>query len=322
MVVVVVVVNKLSFDLEKFHLEDRPSCLDDHGPIFILGCPRSGTTFLSECMSGIPGICEFVGLLAPPRLMHVLGRNKGVFGSSEILDVVRDIFWQHFWRGIYTKGDRVKRWLQGKIGLFEMFATPNLEGKFFCYKEPFLCFAVDPFAISFPKSKFIHIIRDGRDNADSMARTYPYALSDEVLTSDFYSLNKNSEIGFWIKEDGFNFPWWVPKNEWAKFREMSKYQRCVRLWVEMTARARSLRETLPPDRYLEIRYEDFVSKPFEIGKKILDFLGSNDSPKFNKNIGKANINSVNIAMKNQGKSEIAKANEIAGELLLKLGYKL
>ncbi len=315
-------VNKNSLDLERFHLEDRPSCLDDHGPLFILGCPRSGTTFLSECISGIPSISEFVGLLAPPRLMHLLGRSTGNPDPCEILDIVRDIFWQQFWRSVYARGDKAKRWLQGKIRFFDMFATPNLEGKLFCYKEPFLCFAVNQFAISFPKSKFIHIIRDGRDNADSMARTYPYALSDQVLTSEFYSFNKNSELGFWIREDGFNFPWWVPKNEWAKFRGMSKYLRCVRLWVEMTTRAISLRENISPDRYLEVRYEDLVAKPFEIGAKILAFLHTEESPKFKRKLGKAVKNSVNIAMRNQERSEIVKANEIAGELLLRLGYKI
>lgn len=133
-------------DLDKFHLKDRPSLLDDHGPIFLMGCPRSGTTFLSECMSGIPGICEFVGVLAPPRLMHFLGRSIGSSQSLPILDIVRDIFWQQFWRTVYTRGDRVKRWLNGKISFVEMVGKPDLSGKIFCYKEPFLCFAGKDFA--------------------------------------------------------------------------------------------------------------------------------------------------------------------------------
>jgi len=123
-----------SLGLENFSLEDRPSCLDSHGPVFILGCPRSGTTFLADCMSSIPGVRDFVGLLAPPRLMHCLGRGMGAKGNSEILAIVRDIFWQHFWRSIYAKGDRAKQWVQNKISFVEMCRSPSLAGKFFCYK--------------------------------------------------------------------------------------------------------------------------------------------------------------------------------------------
>ena len=311
-----------SLGLENFSFEDRPSCLDSHGPVFILGCPRSGTTFLSDCMSSIPGVRDFVGLLAPPRLMHRLGRSMGARGNSEILAIVRDIFWQQFWRSVYAKGDRVKQWIQSKISFVEMCRSPSLAGKIFCYKEPFLCFAAQDFAEEFPNSKFIHIVRDGRDNADSMERTYKYALSDEVLVSDFYSFNKNSEIGYWTRIDGFNFPWWVPEPEMGSFRGMSKYLRCVRLWVEMTTRALELRKTLPKNRYLEIRYEDLCARPSEIGKSLLQFLGIEKASHFDRKIAKTVSNSVKIAQKNLCRSEIEKANQIAGDLLLKLGYDL
>lgn len=104
-----------------------------------------------------------------------------------------------------------------------------------------------------------------------MARTYKYALSDEVLYSDLYSFNKNSEIGYWTRVDGFNYPWWLPESERAFFKNMSKYLRCVRLWFEMTTRALELRGILPKNRYLGIRYEDFCLKPMVVGKEILDF---------------------------------------------------
>ena len=54
-------------------LEDSPYLLDEHGPLFILGRPRSGTIFLSKCIADIPDVEEFVGVLAPPRIMHLIG---------------------------------------------------------------------------------------------------------------------------------------------------------------------------------------------------------------------------------------------------------
>jgi len=40
-------------------IEDSPYLLDNYNPVFILGCPRSGTTFLSTCIASIPNIEEF-----------------------------------------------------------------------------------------------------------------------------------------------------------------------------------------------------------------------------------------------------------------------
>lgn len=89
------------------------------------------------------------------------------------------------------------------------FFPPSLSGLTFCYKEPFLCFAAKEFAEHFPSARFIHIIRDGRDNADSLCRSYGDALSDKVLTSQILSLSKVSEIGFYKTSSGFNYPYWV-----------------------------------------------------------------------------------------------------------------
>jgi len=194
--------------LDDLPIEDQPSSLDNHGPIFILGCPRSGTTFLSSCIAAIPNIREFVGVLAPPRLMHLIGTVESEDTRDALLSSVRDIFWQSFWRRYYFRHEQIALLTSRTIRLRELLAKPSLEGKLFCYKEPFLCFAIEHFAAHFPNAKFLHIIRDGRDNADSMERTYGDALSDDVLSDDLLSYNKVSEIGFWNRVDGFNHPWW------------------------------------------------------------------------------------------------------------------
>lgn len=307
-------------DIISLPLEDRPSTLDEHGPIFILGCPRSGTTFLSSCIGAIPDIREFVGALAPPRIMHLIGSSHSAAFREDFLACVRDIFWQSFWRGEYFRTERLSLLVSGKIGLFEFLKTPSLEGKLFCYKEPFLCFAAEHFAAHFPNSKFIHIIRDGRDNADSMIRTYGDALSDEVLTSDKLSFNKVSEIGFWRRQDDFNFPWWLPVQEEEAFRAMSKYGRYVRLWKEMTSRCCALGETLGEERYLEIRYENFVSDPIPHGDRVRQFIRKADSKQFRRRLKKAFTRSTNISKANQPQAQLKESEAIAGDLLARLGY--
>ena len=42
--------------------------------MFLPGSPRSGTTFLSSVVTSANDVEEFVGILAPSRLMHLLAK--------------------------------------------------------------------------------------------------------------------------------------------------------------------------------------------------------------------------------------------------------
>lgn len=232
-----------------------------------------------------------------------------------MLSCVRDIFWQAFWHGLYFRNQRLASLYSRNITVAEFLKKPSLEGKLFCYKEPFLCFAAEHFAAHFPNAKFIHIVRDGRDNTDSMVRTYGDALSDAVLVSEQLSYNKVSEIGTWRRVNGFNYPWWLPVSEEESFRGMSKYARYVRLWKEMTIRCRSLGALASQKRYLEIKYEDFVKQPVSFGHQIRQFLDQPDSKKFNKRLNKAFTRSTNLSRKNQSIDRLEESMAIAGDLL-------
>ena len=303
-------------------LEDSPQDLDKYGPIFILGCPRSGTTFLSDCISLFNGVEEFVGVIAPPRLLHLIAYLENQKIKQDILSSVRDIFWQSFWRRRYFSNQRLIQLINRKIGLVEFLQRPSLKDSYFLYKEPFLCFASTEFAEHFKNGLFIHIIRDGRDNADSFERKYPHALSDEVLQNEQLAENKISEIGIWRKHNGFIVPWWVEDGIEEIFIKYSRYERCVYLWKVMTERALSLRDEKYKGRYLEIKYEDFVSAPLENMKIISDFIGKDINSKIRSVIKKSYKTSINISQHNQDTNKIKLANQIAGNLLNSLGYSL
>jgi hypothetical protein len=234
---------------------------------------------------------------------------------------IRDIFWQTFWRSEYFKKNKLAFALDGKISWQNLVKRPGMQDLLFCYKEPFLCFAVEHFASHFPHSRFIHIIRDGRDNADSMSRTYGDALSDEVLTSELLSLNKVSEVGFYERVDGFNYPYWIKADERPGFRGLSTYGRYVRLWREMTERALGLRSLVPTNRYLELRYEDVVRNPSIEGMRIKDFLGRPASSGFSRALDRAFSTSIGVAGKNQDAEKLKQATNIAGPLLESLRYE-
>lgn len=175
------------------------------------------------------------------------------------------------------------------------------------------------FAEHFPSARFIHIIRDGRDNADSMCRSYGDALSDEVLASEVLSLSKVSEIGFFKSHSGFNYPYWLAEHDWPNFRQMTKYGRYIMLWREMTERAMLL-NGLPSHRYLEVRYESVVKDPIAEGLRIRDFLGACSGSSYSKVLKTAFLSSVGISKKNQSQQMLGEAAKVAGPLLSSLGY--
>ena len=303
-------------------LEDSPYLLDEHGPVFILGCPRSGTTFLSNCIGHISGVEEFVGILAPPRLMHLIGMRAAQGQSTdELLDCARDTFWQSFWRRRTDTDQKVARAIRKRSFSLSALRDKTLEGSIFCYKEPFLCFAATEFARAFPRAQFIHIIRDGRDNADSLQRKYPNALSDRVLKDRDLVRNNNSEVGFYREYEDYCVPWWVAAGQDKAFVEADRYTRCVWMWKEMTERSLQLR-ALGDARYLEMRYEDFVAQPMENGRKIAKFMGKEFNAELQNHLKKAHTSSVSISQKNQDSGRIDQANSVAAELLKQLGYNV
>lgn len=302
-------------------LEDSPCRLDEHGPVFVLGCPRSGTTFLTNCLARLPGIEAFTGVLAPPRLMHLVGWQAAQgLPVDDLLWCVRDVFWQSYWRRRFFRAERLAQWYLRNISFKALVSRPQFAGSVFCYKEPFLCFAAPQFARAFPRARFIHILRDGRDNARSMEKSYPDALSDTVLQSRELSENKNSEIGFSRLVDGFHVPWWVVPEQENAFLHTSRYGRCIWMWKEMTSRAMELRDCVEPARYYEIRYEQFVSRPLEEGQAVCRFLGQPMSATMVRMLRRAFTTSVKSATRTAEPSALAEAETIAGRLLGELGY--
>jgi hypothetical protein len=308
--------------MSNLHLEDLPGLLDKHGPVFILGCPRSGTTFLSSCLSKLDGLEVFDGVLIPPRLIHVIG-NLTEEGApvAFLLKSIRDIYWQAFWRRRYFRSERVGELYQRNLSLVDFLRAPTLEGALFCHKEAFLCFALPALAKEFPQAKFVHIFRDGRDNADSLERCYPDALSDEILKDSKAADNKSSEIGRYRVVDSFCIPWWVTEGQEQDFIQINAYGRYLWMWRDMTERAMALHALVGKMRYSEVRYEDLVADPIAIGGGVARFLGKELNRPARRNLKRAFTSSVKVGSRNAERQRLQQAQAIAGSLLGRLGYE-
>lgn len=305
------------------HLEDSPYLLDEHGPFFILGCPRSGTTFLSKCVGSVAEIEQFDGVLVPPRLMHLVGHLASEGKDVRVLLLaMRDVFWQSFWRRRFFTNEVLARILARQKGLGSLLKMRSLEGVYFCHKDAFLCFAMSQLADHFPNSKFIHIVRDGRDNADSLERSYPDALSDRVLSDEILANNKNTEIGVSRAHQGYFLPWWVSPEKQDDFIKMSRYGRCVWMWQEMVRRGMDCGDRLGSARYLQVSYESVVSDPLTNARNILQFLGFSLRRRSARKFATAHTASVGISKKRPNRREFDEAASIGGELLKQLGYEV
>lgn len=306
-------------------LENAASLLDSISLTFVMGCPRSGTTFLLRCLAGLPRTQSYAGILIPDRLCHVIGNEGPSSLADDILHSCRAVLWKTFVTSILSRRYHLRRairepksaWSAARI-LFGW--SPVSLGDFgMVYKEPFLAMAADAFARHFARARFIHLIRDGRDCADSLERAYGAALSDEVLDARGSRWREvGSEIGVGREHAGMIVPWWVPVEHRQRFLDAPRYERYLWLWRECVTRARSC-EAVAGGRYVEVRYEELCVNPVGEGKRLLDFIGVHESRRFRKRLTAARSSSIGIGRGSFGDGE-GKVWMPVTELLRELGY--
>jgi hypothetical protein len=107
----------------------------------------------------------------------------------------------------------------------------------------------------FPEARFIHIVRD------------PVAVIGSWL-----------KVGFWKNRGGYERPMWDNGLPPGWERQWECYGRSPVALAAMQYRAifdicGREKRLLPPNRYIEINYEDFVASPVEQTAKLLDFCG-------------------------------------------------
>lgn len=211
-------------------------------PIFVLGCPRSGTTLLQLMLHAHPRIAM------PPETRFVIttyeGRNE--FG---------DLNSPAARRALADSIVRDPATLFGDLGLDagevadEITGGPPTLGSaigivFRAYarkfgkprwgdKRPGYYQYVPALARMFPDAQFVHLIRDGRDCVASLLRMP------------------------WFKQDIYA---------------------AVCTWIEAIDSGRRAARALPSGSYYELRYEDLVADPAAHLAKLCDFLGEDYDP--------------------------------------------
>jgi hypothetical protein len=211
-------------------------------PIFVLGCPRSGTTLLQLMLHAHPRIA------IPPETRFVLtayesrnsfgdlreAQNRRALGASivrerhtlfydleldpdEILDEIVD--------GPPTLGSAIGIVFRAYA---ERFGKPRWGDK-----RPGYYQQIRGLLRMFPDAQIVHLIRDGRDCVASLL-TMP-----------------------WFKQDIYA---------------------AICSWTEAIDSGRRARSQLPADAYTEVRYEDLVADPAGQLTGLCEFLGEDYDP--------------------------------------------
>lgn len=157
----------------------KSSAKSQKPPFFIIGCPRSGTTIFQTLIDSHPNIC------IPPEssIFAYFGR----FLTSETLDL-SDFEAKRELAQCILDNHRIKSWnLDIKIEelcaqrittsrafvdrLFNIFTLCQGKSRW-GEKTPQHAFHIDEILAVYPDAQFIHLIRDGRDVAESTIRIH------------------------------------------------------------------------------------------------------------------------------------------------------
>jgi hypothetical protein len=289
---------------------------------FVIGCPRSGTTFLMRALGALPTTDCLTGMLLPVAVPHVVGR--GVEPEVEAALTVgfeRSIdAYLHSGR-FASRAAALAKWATSRGGARALLSAVRGRRRVdaFVFKEPFLSFAPGLATEGFPDARILYLTRDGRDCACSLIRTYD-VLSDERLTH-----LRGSEMRMGRRPDPTDpryVPWWVEDDEVSDFLVASPWLRAVWMWREMARRTEAHLTTPPMEasgRVFRVRYEDFMADPHAWGDRICAFLGVEPGRAFRKALDQAHTGSVGSHRRFAG-ADVEAADALAGAELRALGY--
>jgi hypothetical protein len=250
----------------------RPSLRREARLIFVVGSPRSGTTFLASSLGAQPGLVD-LGEVKPlkaaiPELAQ-LSEQEAVPRFRRTIELVR------------------------RMGL-----AGHLRG---VEQTPETSFVLGAALRAYPGGRALHIVRDGRDVVCSLLERGWLTASREG--SDDAGLAYGAHPRFWVEPDRAE-----------EFRTASEARRAAWAWRRYVSAARA-----EPKRTLELRYEELVSEPTAVAKRLAEYLDL-EPESLATSLSGAFERSVGRWMKDLSPNQVRDVEDEAGDLLRELGY--
>lgn len=285
----------------------------------VLGCPRSGTTFLMTALKALANSECISGLLIPVSIPHLVNYSLPTYVYNTLAGELESSLQNYLDSGIpYSRMLAIHNWLKGWMSTKELLQAwqQKREIERIVYKEPFLSFAPEFTYRALPDCRILHLYRDGRDCADSLVRTY------NVLTDEKLMALNTAEMPIGRKYDHRYVPWWVEEGKESEFLDCTPYVRAIWMWKEMVKRCHdffSQPEVVETGRVLLVKYEELVSNNLQSGEVIVKHFNSAMNPRLQKQFKKARNSSIGIH-KRRDPQEIEAAERVAQAELKLYGY--
>jgi hypothetical protein len=255
-------------------------------PIFVVGAPRSGTSFLG----GSIGALGTVSYHREPVIMKAVGQHVtgGEWDQRRATAVYRRTY--RTLLGVHLAGD---------LRLAD--------------KSPHNGFIVRSLAEAFPDAQFVHIVRDGRDAAVSYL--------EKPWVRQVYAWTRRRDPGG--QPYGPFAPFWVERDRVPEFESTSDLHRAIWVWRGHVEAACEGAADLPADRWLDLRYETLLKEPETEATRLLEFLDLDDDgevEQLHTALADANLGSIGRWRDELDDLDLATIEREAGDLLARLGY--
>ncbi|MFI6478121.1 sulfotransferase family protein [Nonomuraea sp. NPDC050663] len=229
-------------------------------PVFLMGAPHSGADLLGRALKRSPGFHVTMGRTCVAHVVYAFARRPSISRSSGAARVIRDALaeaWQVV-PGACAQCPEACREAGGVTGTGPCVSAASLNR--FCDASPDLLYSATALLNAFPDARFVQLIRDGRDVAADMladpaclAWFKPVMLSDETeFPNPFLGLSKGEHRDNW--------------------KSMPVAGKAALRWRSAIRLSAGLRQDLPADQLLTVRYEDLVRSPAQSLAALSAFL--------------------------------------------------
>jgi hypothetical protein len=269
-------------------------------PVFIVGCPRSGTSVFGRILGNCPG---FLYLMEPRYIWCSVDPRLNVWGAEAGGGV---LYWD--------QGDVRDRQARQLRQWFHLALTLSGQRRL-VEKLPLNVFRLRWLAAIFPDARFIHLVRHAREVALSLEEAVRHWFRPELgYPSGYWESNWNYLM---FEDYAERQPELHHKLELVRTQN-DNYARSLFVWLCSVWEGRGTGQELGRERFLQLRYEDLIRSPeTELGR-VLAFLGE---PTHQETLDHARaVLHGRSVRKPDPRPEITEA--LAGRLLRELGYEV
>jgi hypothetical protein len=265
-------------------------------PIFVVGCPRSGTNTFHYRLPKHPDLVWISNVTKKTPHSLLLTKLLMVFRKDHKPSEAK-VIWRHSATGDNDVRGRADATPEMKAFLHKVVRNhlQLFNGPRFVNKCPQNALRIEFLDEVFPDAYFIHIVRDGRAVANSI---------------------RNARL----KHDGAY--WGCRPADWKSVIDLPVLEGSGLQWKMIVEHALDAAKTIPPERYVQIRYEDLCAEPEKVFREVSDRVELKWDDATLSNLV-SDIESRNYKWREKfSDDEIEMLHARLGSLLTKLGYEV